>query len=68
MYSRVKRRKSLRRNTFSIPPHHKVLGKKKQQQQQEDDDDNDEEEEGTEGQSTQGERKRALKVAIRFFP
>ncbi|CAL8313378.1 unnamed protein product [Lota lota] len=44
MYSRVKRRKSLRRNTFSIPPHHKVLSKKKQQ----DDDDDDEEEEGTE--------------------
>jgi hypothetical protein len=47
MYSRVKRRKSLRRNTFNIPPHHKVLSKKKQQ---EDDDDDDEEEEGTEGQ------------------
>ncbi|CAL8394639.1 unnamed protein product [Arctogadus glacialis] len=45
MYSRVKRRKSLRRNTFNIPPHHKVLSKKKQQ---EDDDDDDEEEEGTE--------------------
>ncbi|CAL8315805.1 unnamed protein product [Merluccius merluccius] len=48
MYSRVKRRKSLRRNTFSIPPHHKVLSKKKQQQEDDDDDDDDEEEEGTE--------------------
>lgn len=54
MYSRVKRRKSLRRNTFSIPPHHKVLSSKKKKQQEDDDDDDDEEEEEvTEGQFTQ---------------
>uniref|UniRef100_A0A667ZBL2 ATPase family AAA domain-containing protein 2 n=1 Tax=Myripristis murdjan TaxID=586833 RepID=A0A667ZBL2_9TELE len=39
MYSRVKRRKSLRRNTFSMPTHHKVISKTEQE----------EEEEGTEG-------------------
>ncbi|KAM9704274.1 ATPase family AAA domain-containing protein 2B isoform 2-T2 [Menidia menidia] len=37
MYSRVKRRKSMRRSTFSMPAHHKVLSKTE-----------DEEEEGTE--------------------
>lgn len=41
MYSRVKRRKSMRRNTFSMPTHHKVLSKTEQEE---------EEEEGTEGQ------------------
>uniref|UniRef100_A0A8C3G347 ATPase family AAA domain containing 2B n=1 Tax=Cyclopterus lumpus TaxID=8103 RepID=A0A8C3G347_CYCLU len=40
MYSRVKRRKSMRRSTFSMPTHHKVLTKNEQE---------DEEEEGTEG-------------------
>ncbi|XP_075940948.1 ATPase family AAA domain-containing protein 2B isoform X1 [Anarhichas minor] len=39
MYSRVKRRKSMRRSTFSMPTHHKVLSKNEQQE--------DEEEEGT---------------------
>ena len=41
MYSRVKRRKSMRRSTFSMPTHHKVMSKAEQE---------DEEEEGTEGQ------------------
>lgn len=41
MYSRVKRRKSLRRNNFSLPTHHKVMSKSEQEE---------EEEEGTEGQ------------------
>uniref|UniRef100_A0A7N8XSU4 ATPase family AAA domain-containing protein 2 n=1 Tax=Mastacembelus armatus TaxID=205130 RepID=A0A7N8XSU4_9TELE len=40
MYSRVKRRKSMRRSTFSMPTHHKVLSKTEQEE---------EEEEGTEG-------------------
>ena len=40
MYSRVKRRKSMRRSTFSIPAHHKVMSKTEQEE---------EEEEGTEG-------------------
>uniref|UniRef100_A0A671UEG7 ATPase family AAA domain-containing protein 2 n=1 Tax=Sparus aurata TaxID=8175 RepID=A0A671UEG7_SPAAU len=39
MYSRVKRRKSMRRSTFSMPAHHKVLSKAEQEE---------EEEEGTE--------------------
>ncbi|KAM3861426.1 ATPase family AAA domain-containing protein 2B [Diretmus argenteus] len=39
MYSRVKRRKSLRRNTFSMPTHHKVMSKTEEEE---------EEEEGTE--------------------
>ncbi len=42
MYSRVKRRKSMRRSTFSMPTHHKVMSKTEQEE---------EEEEGTEGQS-----------------
>lgn len=45
MYSRVKRRKSMRRNTFSIPTHHKVMSKTEQEE---------EEEEGTEGQFPRG--------------
>lgn len=39
MYSRVKRRKSLRRNTYGMQAHHKVMSKSK----------DPEEEEGTEG-------------------
>ncbi|KAK5853211.1 hypothetical protein PBY51_007018 [Eleginops maclovinus] len=39
MYSRVKRRKSMRRSTFSMPTHHKAMSKTEQE---------DEEEEGTE--------------------
>lgn len=42
MYSRVKRRKSLRRNTYSIQAHHKAMSKTEQEEE--------EEEEGTEGQ------------------
>lgn len=39
MYSRVKRRKSMRRSTFNMPAHHKVMNKAE----------DEEEEEGTEG-------------------
>lgn len=39
MYSRVKRRKSLRRNSYGMQGHHKVMSKSK----------GPEEEEGTEG-------------------
>lgn len=42
MYSRVKRRKSLRRNTYSMQAHHKSISKSEQEEE--------EEEEGTEGQ------------------
>lgn len=41
MYSKVKRRKSLRRNTYSMQPHHKSISKSDQEEE--------EEEEGTEG-------------------
>ncbi|XP_027140035.1 ATPase family AAA domain-containing protein 2B isoform X2 [Larimichthys crocea] len=40
MYSRVKRRKSMRRSTFSMPTHHKVMSKTEEEEE--------EEEEGTE--------------------
>ncbi|XP_029984511.1 ATPase family AAA domain-containing protein 2B [Sphaeramia orbicularis] len=43
MYSRVKRRKSMRRSTFSMPTHHKVISKAEQEEEEE-----EEEEEGTE--------------------
>uniref|UniRef100_A0A3Q4AMK7 ATPase family AAA domain-containing protein 2 n=1 Tax=Mola mola TaxID=94237 RepID=A0A3Q4AMK7_MOLML len=46
MYSRVKRRKSMRRNTFSMPTHHKVLSKTEQEE---------EEEEGTESHGEEEE-------------
>lgn len=42
MYSRVKRRKSLRRNTYSMQAHHKAMSKTEQEEEEED--------EGTEGQ------------------
>ncbi|XP_051500185.1 ATPase family AAA domain-containing protein 2B-like isoform X2 [Myxocyprinus asiaticus] len=45
MYSRVKRRKSMRRNTFGMQNHHKALGKSK----------DTEEEEGTEESHDEGE-------------
>uniref|UniRef100_A0A3Q2XF29 ATPase family AAA domain-containing protein 2 n=1 Tax=Hippocampus comes TaxID=109280 RepID=A0A3Q2XF29_HIPCM len=47
MYSRVKRRKSMRRNTFSLPAHHKALSKT--QEEEEEDDEGDEAEEAGEG-------------------
>ncbi|XP_068609692.1 ATPase family AAA domain-containing protein 2B [Brachionichthys hirsutus] len=63
MYSRVKRRKSMRRNTFSMPAHHKVMSKTEQEEEEDDgtedshgeeeeedadDDDDDEDDEGDE--------------------
>uniref|UniRef100_A0A671UEG1 ATPase family AAA domain-containing protein 2 n=1 Tax=Sparus aurata TaxID=8175 RepID=A0A671UEG1_SPAAU len=47
MYSRVKRRKSMRRSTFSMPAHHKVLSKAEQEE---------EEEEGTEVERKENDR------------
>uniref|UniRef100_A0A8C7XT64 ATPase family AAA domain containing 2B n=1 Tax=Oryzias sinensis TaxID=183150 RepID=A0A8C7XT64_9TELE len=43
MYSRVKRRKSMRRCTFNMPAHHKVMGKTEEE----------EEEEGTEAEEAE---------------
>ncbi|XP_061667938.1 ATPase family AAA domain-containing protein 2B isoform X2 [Syngnathoides biaculeatus] len=64
MYSRVKRRKSMRRNTFSLPAHHKVMSKTQEEEEEgteeshgeeeeedaeDEDDDGDEAEEAGEG-------------------
>uniref|UniRef100_A0A665VI40 ATPase family AAA domain-containing protein 2 n=1 Tax=Echeneis naucrates TaxID=173247 RepID=A0A665VI40_ECHNA len=45
MYSRVKRRKSMRRSTFSIPTHHKVMSKTEQEEEEEEGDEAEEAEE-----------------------
>uniref|UniRef100_A0A3Q3GH50 ATPase family AAA domain-containing protein 2 n=1 Tax=Labrus bergylta TaxID=56723 RepID=A0A3Q3GH50_9LABR len=47
MYSRVKRRKSMRRSTFSMPAHHKAMSKTEQEE---------EEEEGTEEAGEENDR------------
>uniref|UniRef100_A0A7N6B3C4 ATPase family AAA domain-containing protein 2 n=1 Tax=Anabas testudineus TaxID=64144 RepID=A0A7N6B3C4_ANATE len=50
MYSRVKRRKSMRRSTFSMPTHHKVMSKTEQEEEEEEgtEEDDDEDDEGDE--------------------
>uniref|UniRef100_I3IXC7 ATPase family AAA domain-containing protein 2 n=1 Tax=Oreochromis niloticus TaxID=8128 RepID=I3IXC7_ORENI len=50
MYSRVKRRKSMRRSTFNMPAHHKVMGKTEEEEEgtEEDDDEDDEGDEAEE--------------------
>ncbi|XP_074541085.1 ATPase family AAA domain-containing protein 2B [Halichoeres trimaculatus] len=50
MYSRVKRRKSMRRSTFSMPAHHKAMSKSEQE---------DDEEEGTEDSHGEEEEEEA---------
>uniref|UniRef100_A0A8C8H806 ATPase family AAA domain-containing protein 2 n=1 Tax=Oncorhynchus tshawytscha TaxID=74940 RepID=A0A8C8H806_ONCTS len=49
MYSRVKRRKSLRRNTFGMQAHHKAMSKTEEEEEEE------EEEEGTEEEDDEAE-------------
>uniref|UniRef100_A0AAX7TET5 ATPase family AAA domain-containing protein 2 n=1 Tax=Astatotilapia calliptera TaxID=8154 RepID=A0AAX7TET5_ASTCA len=56
MYSRVKRRKSMRRSTFNIPAHHKVMGKTEQEE---------EEEEGTEAEEAGEENDRPYNLRQR---
>uniref|UniRef100_A0A7N9AYF1 ATPase family AAA domain-containing protein 2 n=1 Tax=Mastacembelus armatus TaxID=205130 RepID=A0A7N9AYF1_9TELE len=56
MYSRVKRRKSMRRSTFSMPTHHKVLSKTEQEE---------EEEEGTEAEEAGEENDRPYNLRQR---
>uniref|UniRef100_A0A4W6DZX5 ATPase family AAA domain-containing protein 2 n=1 Tax=Lates calcarifer TaxID=8187 RepID=A0A4W6DZX5_LATCA len=56
MYSRVKRRKSMRRSTFSIPTHHKVMSKTEQEE---------EEEEGTEAEEVGEENDRPYNLRQR---
>ncbi|XP_061560445.1 ATPase family AAA domain-containing protein 2B isoform X1 [Phycodurus eques] len=59
MYSRVKRRKSMRRNTFSLPAHHKVMSKTQEEEEEgteeshgeeEEEDAEDEDDEGDEAE------------------
>lgn len=45
MYSRVKRRKSMRRGTYSMPAHHKVISKAEQEEEEEGTEESHEEEE-----------------------
>ncbi|KAM4633283.1 ATPase family AAA domain-containing protein 2B [Polymixia lowei] len=79
MYSRVKRRKSLRRNTFSMPTHHKVMSKAEQEEEEEEegteesheeeedveDDDDDEDDEGDEAEEAGEENDRPYNLRQR---
>uniref|UniRef100_A0A8K9XVM4 ATPase family AAA domain-containing protein 2 n=1 Tax=Oncorhynchus mykiss TaxID=8022 RepID=A0A8K9XVM4_ONCMY len=49
MYSRVKRRKALRRNTFGMQTHHKAMTEEEEEEEDDDDDERDETEEAGEG-------------------
>ncbi|XP_077409262.1 ATPase family AAA domain-containing protein 2B isoform X2 [Vanacampus margaritifer] len=62
MYSRVKRRKSMRRNTFSLPAHHKVMSKTQEEEEEgteeshgeeEEEDAEDEDDEGDEAEEAE---------------
>uniref|UniRef100_A0A8C9X9Z6 ATPase family AAA domain-containing protein 2 n=1 Tax=Sander lucioperca TaxID=283035 RepID=A0A8C9X9Z6_SANLU len=57
MYSRVKRRKSMRRGTFSMPTHHKVMSKTEQEDEEEEgtEDSHGEEEEDAEDEDDEGD-------------
>uniref|UniRef100_A0A8C8HAE1 ATPase family AAA domain-containing protein 2 n=1 Tax=Oncorhynchus tshawytscha TaxID=74940 RepID=A0A8C8HAE1_ONCTS len=48
MYSRVKRRKSLRRNTFGMQAHHKAMSKTEEEEEEEEEEEGTEEEVGEE--------------------
>ncbi|XP_035000431.1 ATPase family AAA domain-containing protein 2B isoform X2 [Hippoglossus stenolepis] len=75
MYSRVKRRKSMRRSTFSMPAHHKVLSKTEQEEEEgteesheeEEDDarDDDEDDEGDEAEEAGEENDRPYNLRQR---
>ncbi|GLD59639.1 ATPase family AAA domain-containing protein 2-like protein, partial [Lates japonicus] len=58
MYSRVKRRKSMRRSTFSMPTHHKVMSKTEQEEEEEEgteESHGEEEEEDAEDEDDEGD-------------
>ncbi|XP_051909152.1 ATPase family AAA domain-containing protein 2B isoform X3 [Hippocampus zosterae] len=57
MYSRVKRRKSMRRNTFSLPAHHKALSKTQEEEEEEGTEEShgEEEEEDAEDEDDEGD-------------
>ncbi|XP_058469113.1 ATPase family AAA domain-containing protein 2B [Solea solea] len=79
MYSRVKRRKSMRRSNFSIPAHHKVMGKTEQEEEEgteeshgeeeedaeDDDDEDDEDDEGDEAEEAGEENDRPYNLRQR---
>ncbi|XP_054618114.1 ATPase family AAA domain-containing protein 2B isoform X2 [Dunckerocampus dactyliophorus] len=50
MYSRVKRRKSMRRGAFSLPTHHKVMGKAEEEEEEEGTEESHEDEEEEDGE------------------
>uniref|UniRef100_A0A3Q2XF69 ATPase family AAA domain-containing protein 2 n=1 Tax=Hippocampus comes TaxID=109280 RepID=A0A3Q2XF69_HIPCM len=55
MYSRVKRRKSMRRNTFSLPAHHKALSKTQEEEEEGTESHGEEEEEDAEDEDDEGD-------------
>ncbi|KAM9778795.1 ATPase family AAA domain-containing protein 2B isoform X1 [Syngnathus typhle] len=57
MYSRVKRRKSMRRNTFSLPAHHKAMSKTQEEEEEEGTEEShgEEEEEDAEDEDDEGD-------------
>lgn len=79
MYSRVKRRKSMRRGTYSMPAHHKVMSKANQQEEEDDgseesqeeeeedaeDDEDDEDDEGDEAEEAGEENDRPYNLRQR---
>ncbi|XP_030577511.1 ATPase family AAA domain-containing protein 2B isoform X2 [Archocentrus centrarchus] len=77
MYSRVKRRKSMRRSTFNMPAHHKVMSKTEQEEEEEegteeshgeeeeDAEDDDEDDEGDEAEEAGEENDRPYNLRQR---
>uniref|UniRef100_A0A665VI00 ATPase family AAA domain-containing protein 2 n=1 Tax=Echeneis naucrates TaxID=173247 RepID=A0A665VI00_ECHNA len=66
MYSRVKRRKSMRRSTFSIPTHHKVMSKTEQEEEEEEGTgEDDEDDEGDEAEEAEEENDRPYNLRQR---
>ncbi|XP_028996175.1 ATPase family AAA domain-containing protein 2B isoform X2 [Betta splendens] len=79
MYSRVKRRKSMRRSTFNIPTHHKVMSKTEEEEEEEEgteefhgeeeeedgDDDDDDDDEGDEAEEAEEENDRPYNLRQR---
>uniref|UniRef100_A0A669CDZ3 ATPase family AAA domain-containing protein 2 n=1 Tax=Oreochromis niloticus TaxID=8128 RepID=A0A669CDZ3_ORENI len=75
MYSRVKRRKSMRRSTFNMPAHHKVMGKTEEEEEgteeshgeeeEEDAEDDDEDDEGDEAEEAGEENDRPYNLRQR---
>uniref|UniRef100_A0AAQ5ZHQ6 ATPase family AAA domain-containing protein 2 n=1 Tax=Amphiprion ocellaris TaxID=80972 RepID=A0AAQ5ZHQ6_AMPOC len=65
MYSRVKRRKSMRRSTFNIPAHHKVMSKTEQEEEEGTEEDDDEDDEGDEAEEAGEENDRPYNLRQR---